>query len=526
LKFPVTIMREWILYQYSKEKIMNLEHKLSSKSFFIFNLVLIGIIFGFSLAFLSFSCSTPGSGNIARAQESSSQVIIPQDALAVAEGLQRAFNAVAEKVLPSVVEVKTVSVQRRQSPNFNGIPWDFFFGPRGDRNDEQGQDREFRSRGMGSGIILRQDKDVYYVLTNNHVVEGASEVIIATKNGKEYPAEVAGKDSRRDLAVISFKTQDSFPLAELGDSDTVKVGDWAIAMGNPLGEQFAFSVTIGVVSAVGRTGGPGGNINDFIQTDASINQGNSGGPLVNIRGEVIGINTWIASNNGGGSVGLGFAIPINNAKRAVDEIIKSGSVSDGWLGVSLVDPDRETMQALGLEGKRGTMAAQVFMGSPAEKGGICPGDFITHVDKKEVRGTTQLTQTVGNIKPGERAIFTIIRDGASRDFTIVIEARTDTVAAENKKLWPGIVVFSLTDEIRSSLNLEKDAQGLFVGQVTPESPSAIVGLQRGDRITAVNDTPVKDLAAFYKALREKTDKELWFSFIRGSSTLDSLKFKR
>jgi S1-C subfamily serine protease len=328
------------------------------------------------------------------------------------------------------------------------------------------------------------------------------------------------------LAIISFKTSDRFNLANLGDSDRVKVGDWAIAMGNPLSQQFAFSVTIGIVSAVGRTGGPGQNINDFIQTDASINQGNSGGPLVNIRGEVIGINTWIASNAGGGSVGLGFAIPINNAKRVIDEIIKSGSVSDGWLGVSLVDPDRETMQALGITGRRGSLAMQVFLGSPADKGGICPGDFITHLDKREVQGTNQLTQMVGAIKPGERAVFTVIRDGVTRDFDVRIEARTDTIAAEHNKLWPGVVLVTLTDEVRNSLRLGNDAQGLYVAQVIGESPAAIVGLQRGDRITAVNDTPVRDLASFYKTLREKTARELWFSFIRGDSTLDSLKFRR
>ena len=505
---------------------MNLMQRLSSKSFFIFNLVLIGIIFGFSLAFLSFSCTTPRNGNIAHAQvsSSSSPVVIPQDSLAIAEGLQTAFNAVSEKVLPSVVEVRTVSVQRRQAPNFNGVPWDFFFGPRGDRNAPEGQEREFRSQGMGSGIIIRQDRDVYYVLTNNHVVERTTEVVIATLDEKEYPAEVVGTDVRRDLAVVSFKTSDRFSLADLGDSDIVKVGDWAIAMGNPLGQHF--SVTMGIVSAVGRTGGPGGNINDFIQTDASINQGNSGGPLVNIRGEVIGINTWIASNAGGGSVGLGFAIPINNAKRVLEEIIRTGNVNDGWLGVSLLDPDRDMLAALNLTGRRGALAAQVFLGSPADKGGIRPGDFITHVDKKEVRGTTNLTQMVGDIKPGERAVFTVIRDGAPRDFDVRIEARTDEVAADSKKLWPGVMAFSLNDELRSSLNLDKDAQGLYVAQVIPETPAAVVGLQRGDRITAVNDTPVKNLAEFYKALREKTDRELWFSFIRGDSTLDSLKFRR
>ena len=505
---------------------MNLIRKLSSRSLFIFNLVFIGIIFGFSLALLTFSCAIPGNGNVARAQEISSRMAIPHEALNVAESLQTVFNAVANNVLPSVVEVKTVSVQRQRSQGFNGIPWDFFFGPRGDRGEGQGQEREFRSRGLGSGIIVRHDRDLYYVLTNNHVVEGTSEILIATKDGKEYPADLVGRDSRRDIAVVSFKTTDSFPMAELGDSDNVKVGDWAIAMGNPLGEQFAFSVTVGIVSAVGRTGGPSQNINDFIQTDASINQGNSGGPLVNIRGEVIGINTWIASNSGGGSIGLGFAIPINNAKRSVDEIIRSGSVSDGWLGVQLTDPDRETMRALGIAGKRGALALQVFLGSPADKGGIRPGDFITHVDKKEIQGTNQLTQVVGNTNPGERVVFTVIREGASRDFTVTIEARTDTVATENNKLWPGLILLTLTDDIRSSLELDADAQGLYVAQVLNETPAAIVGLLRGDRIIAVNDTPVSDLTSFYKVLREKTDRELWFTFIRGNNTLDSIRFRR
>jgi Do/DeqQ family serine protease len=503
---------------------MNLMQRLSTKKFFVFNLVLIGVIFGFSLAFLSFSCSTPRAKNVAQAQEPAASAVIPQDALAVAEGLQTAFRSVADKVLPSVVEIKTVSVQRRQTPNFNGSPWEFFFGPR--EGSPDGQEREFRSQNMGSGIIVRQNKDLYYVLTNNHVVDGASEIQVATMDGKEYAAELVGKDSRRDLSIISFKTGDSFPLAALGNSDDVRVGDWAIAMGNPLGEQFAFSVTMGIVSAVGRVGGPAGNINDFIQTDAPINQGNSGGPLVNIRGEVVGINTWIASNNGGGSVGLGFAIPINNAKRSIDEFIRSGSVNDGWLGVSLIDTDRDMAQALGVEGKRGALASQVFLGSPADKGGIRPGDFITHVDGKEVRGTTQLTQMVGDIRPGDKAAFTVIRDGVSRNFEVKIETRTDEVAAENKKLWPGLVVISLTDSIRSSLNLDKDAQGLYVANVIAETPAAVVGLQRGDRITAVNDTPVKDMASFYKALREKTDRELWFSFIRGDTTLESLKYKR
>jgi Do/DeqQ family serine protease len=502
---------------------MNVLHKLSSKNLFVFNLVLIGVIFGFSLAFLSFSCSTPQTQKTVQAQEN--PVIIPEDALAVAEGLQTVFRSVADKVLPSVVELKTVSIRRQQAPNFNGIPWEFFFGPREGGPNGQGQEREYRSQGLGSGIIVRQVKGSYYILTNNHVVSDANEIIVAANDGKEYPAELVGKDERKDLAMISIKTNDVLPIAVLGDSDKVRVGDWSIAVGNPLG--FMSSVTMGIVSAVGRTGGPGGNINDFIQTDTSINQGNSGGALVNIRGEVIGINTWIASNSsGGGSVGLGFAIPINNAKRSIDDFINTGSVSYGWLGVSLIDPNKENLQALGLEGKRGALATQVFIGSPAEKGGIRPGDFITHVDTREMRDMSNLTRVVGELRPGDRATFTIIRDGAAQDIQVRIEARTDQIAADNKKLWPGVYPVALTDSVRTSLELDKDAKGLYVAEVIADSPSDVIGLKRGDLITGINGETVRDMAGFYKLLREKTGKELWFSFTRGDTSLETLKFKR
>ncbi|MDR0525968.1 MAG: Do family serine endopeptidase [Spirochaetaceae bacterium] len=500
---------------------MNLTKKLSSKNFFIFNLVLLGVIFGFSLAFLSFSCSTSQAKKTARAEEN--PIIIPENALSVAEGLQTAFSAAANKILPSVVELKTVSTKRQQNTN---SPWDFFFGP---RQNEDGQDREYRSQGLGSGIIVRQSKDLYYVLTNYHVVGDVNEIVVVDNNGKEFPAELIGKDDRKDLAMVSFKSPEAYPLAVLADSDAVKVGDWTIAVGNPLG--FMSSVTMGIVSAVGRTpvgGGPGNNINDFIQTDASINQGNSGGALVNIRGEVIGINTWIATNGSvGGSIGLGFAIPINNAKRSINEFITSGSISYGWLGVSLIDPDRDTRRGLGIEGKQGALAAQVFLGSPADKGGIRPGDFITQVNGKEVRGMNPLTLMVGDLKPGDRAKFTVIRDGVSKDFDVRIESRTDTVAADNKKLWPGVHVAVLSDALREALKLDKASDnGIYVTQLIAETPAAIIGLQRGDQITGINGESIKDIAGFYKLLREKTDKELWFNIVRGTAALETLKFKR
>jgi Do/DeqQ family serine protease len=498
---------------------MNLVKRLSSKGFFVFNLVLLGAIFGFSLAFLSFSCTSP-TGTKAKAEESPRSVVIPQDALSAAENLQTAFRSISDKVLPSVVELKTVSIRRQQVPNFNGIPWEFFFGTPNEGNGE----REFRSQGLGSGIIVRKDGSTYYVLTNFHVVGDATEISVALNDGTELPVKLVGKDDRKDLAMVSFNYQEDLPLAVLGDSDTVKVGDWAIAIGNPLG--FMSSMTMGIVSAVGRTGGPAGNINDFIQTDTSINQGNSGGALVNIRGEVIGINTWIASSSGGGSVGLGFAIPINNAKRSIDEFIDKGEISYGWLGVSLTDPDKDMVQALNLTGRRGAMVSQLFLGSPAEKGGIQPGDFITSLNGKEVRGMNHLTLMVGDLKPGDRAVFSVVRDGASQDIQVHIEERKNETAAENNKLWPGVYVVPITDTIRDTLKLKAETEGLYVGQVIAKSPAAVVGLLRQDIITAVNNEKIRDLNGFYKVIREKAGKELWFEVQRGDSTLETPKYKR
>ena len=477
--------------------------KLTSKNLLFFNLILIGVIFGGFLAFFSFFRNDSETRNIAYAQEIT-PIEIPLSAFASAEALQRTLNAVTERVLPSVVEIRTVLTAPQR---FHGIPHD--------------------ASGMGSGVIVRRNRNVFYVLTNNHVIGGATRIVIAVKGGAEYPGEVVGRDSRRDLAIVSFRSTGNFPVAELGDSDNVKVGDWAIAVGNPLG-QFAFSVTMGIVSAVGRSGGPGGNINDFIQTDASINQGNSGGPLINIRGEVIGINTWIAIAGpaSGGNVGLGFAIPINNTKRAIDEFIAHGELSEGWLGVTLTDPDRMTAIDLGIIGKTGSLLVYLSLGSPADRGGIRVGDFFTHVDDRVVQGTNHLIQMISDIAPGQRAVFRIFRNGVSIDVSVILEDRRAQRASSNINLWPGISVHLLTDDIRSALRLDRDAQGLVVSQVIDGSPGAITGLRLGDRIIAVNDIPVNDLLSFFRVLGEETETELWFTFIRAGNTLNSARFIR
>jgi Do/DeqQ family serine protease len=497
---------------------MRLNERLASKNFFIFNLVLIGAIFGFSLAFLSFSCSTPSSKT---AHAESVPAVVPSDALSVAESLQTAFRSVADTVLPFVVEVQVVEVKTQQVPRSNGIPWEFFFGnPEG---QNEGGEREYRSQGLGSGIIVRRNGETYYVLTNQHVIGEASEINIITNGAKEFTAALVGKDQRKDLALVSFESKDTFPVAVLGDSDAVRVGDWAIAVGNPLG--LMSSVTMGIVSAVGRTGGPAENINDFIQTDAAINQGNSGGALVNIRGEVVGINTWIASPSGG-SVGLGFAIPINNAKKALDDFISSGQIKYGWLGVSLIDSDKDIAKDLGVEGKKGALASQVFLASPADKGGILPGDFITHLNGKEMRGRDQLVLAVGDLKAGETAEFTLIRNKAERKVQVRIEERKDDVAAENAKIWPGVILVPLTADIRSALKLDANAKGLYVVEAIAKSPAAVMGVQRGDRIIGVNGQSVEDLASFYRLLNEKNGSELWFEVLRGDTKLETMRYKR
>ncbi|MDR1230310.1 MAG: Do family serine endopeptidase [Spirochaetaceae bacterium] len=500
---------------------MSFVKRLYSKDFFIFNLVLIGVIFGFSLAFLSFSCSAPQK----KAGAQQSAVVIPQSSLETAEDLQNVFRAVAEKVQPSVVALRTESVQRQQVPQFDGVPWEWFFGPRG--NEEQSpRQREYRAQGLGSGFIVRQSGDTYYVLTNNHVVAQADKISVEMNDGNAttYDAVVVGSDSRKDLALVSFTSKESYPLATLGNSEDVRVGDWAIALGNPL--NFMFSVTMGIVSAVGRQGGPGSTINDFIQTDASINQGNSGGPLVNIRGEVIGINTWIASSTGGGSVGLGFASTINGAKRTIDEFIENGAVSYGWLGVTLQEAGRDMLDQLGVGGQQGALVTMLFTGSPADKGGVRPGDYVIRLNGEPVRSVPDLQMKVGDIKPGERAQFRVIRDKAEMDITVRIEQRDDKTAADNSKLWPGVSITPLTSSVREELDIGNAVEGVLAIGVTSASPAEIVGLSNRDIITAINGEPVRDAASFYKALREKTARELWFEVRRGTSTVETLRFKR
>ncbi|MCL1818163.1 MAG: trypsin-like peptidase domain-containing protein, partial [Spirochaetaceae bacterium] len=323
---------------------MKLRGFFSSQKVLVFNLVFLGIIFGFSLALLSFSCSTraPSAAQTAYAQD------VGREGIKTLESLQGSFRSISEKVRPCVVTVSVSSVRRQGQQGDRNMPWFYYFFGRPDEGEAP--DREFRNNGIGSGVILKKNGSTYYVLTNNHVVGKADDIKIHLFDGREFSTKLVGKDERKDLAVVSFETSEDLPIAAVGDSSTLHVGDWVLAVGTPFGLES--TVTAGIVSALGRRGGPDGNISDFIQTDASINQGNSGGALVNLAGDLVGINTWITSPTGG-SIGLGFAIPINNVKKAVDDLIERGAVQYGWLGVTISSLNADMVSSLQVPDGRG-----------------------------------------------------------------------------------------------------------------------------------------------------------------------------
>ncbi len=465
----------------------------------------ISAILCFTMLGLTASCS--GKERVKSAvtafADTESSTSIPADSLSVVEALQNVFRSVSSEVLKSVVEVDVVETKTRPANPFADIPFFFFGQPNGDNEGS----REYKQSGLGSGVIVRKDGNTYYVLTNEHVAGSADEISVKLYDSREFTCKLVGKDERKDIALLSFESKDDIPVASLGDSDKVQSGDICFAMGTPLG--YFGSVTQGIVSATGRDGSGIGNISDFIQTDAAINQGNSGGPLVNIYGEIIGINTWIASQSGG-SQGLGFAIPINNVKKAISDFISDGKVTYGWMGVSLTALDKDYEKALGIDGKKGAFVAQIFLNSPAAKGGIQAGDFIIALNGKNVKDVDQLVRDVGDLRVGETADFTVIRGGKQIHVSVKIEGRDDSIVTDNSKLWPGFMAHPITEEIRKEMKLDNSVKGVVVTNVQAKSPAAALRIQNGDIITAVNGKPVTNISEFYNELVTK-QKEIWFS---------------
>jgi len=425
--------------------------------------------------------------------------------------MQYSFRSVAGKVLPAVVELKVVEIIKQQIPQ-QGWPWGFIYPY---QNEGKGQEREFKSSGLGSGVIVRRDGNTYYILTNAHVAGEADEIMVVLNDETEYPATLVGKDERRDLALVKFTSRESIPVAEMGDSDQLYVGDWVLAVGSPFG--FVSSVTAGIVSATGRQG-PENNISEFIQTDAAINKGNSGGALVNLDGEVIGINTWIAAPTGG-NVGLGFAIPINDAKQAIDDFIQKGRVDYGWLGATVTNVSESIAEEMDLGTTRGAFIHDVYLGSPAEKGGILPGDFITEIDGTPVNDGNDLVRIIGSKRAGDKSVFTLIRNGDSMTTTLRIGERDDQekILSRQDKLWPGMIVASLNEDIKEELQLPQSSSGIIIVNLEQNSKPYIGGLRQYDIITEINGRRINGLKDFYQAVNDQSQRKLEIVFTRQGS---------
>lgn len=429
------------------------------------------------------------------------------------------FVSLARKLAPILVNVSTrqkVSREQGDSSPFGendpfGEFWRRFFGqpfgaPRGGGMQEQ----------LGSGFII-DAKGI--VVTNNHVVENADKITVKLSDERQFEGKLVGRDPKTDLAVIRIGDgKENFPVAPLGDSNQLQVGEWVVAMGSPFG--LSNSVTAGIVSAKGRNIGAG-PYDNFIQTDASINPGNSGGPLINLRGEVIGINTAIFSQTGG-NLGIGFALPINLAKEILPELIKTGKVTRGWLGVSIQRVTPDIAEALGIEKERGALVADVVEGGPAARAGIKSGDLIVEYDGKTIDEANQLPILVAETPVGKSVTVTVMRDHKRIPLTAKIEElkeENQAVASAEKSGKVGLSVENVTPEVAKSLGLKR-ARGVVVTAVQPGSPASDAGLRRGDVILELNRQPIGNVSELHTLLDQaKQGANLLFLISRGGNNL-------
>jgi serine protease Do len=402
------------------------------------------------------------------------------------------YAPIVERVMPAVV---TIRVEKRAAmiPTDQQIPEEFrrFFGdqlPQGPRGQRQPRGIQ---RGLGSGVIASQDG---YILTNNHVVEGVDSVRVELPDNRTFTAKVVGTDPATDLAVVKIDAK-SLPTLVFGDSDAVKVGDVALAIGNPL--NVGQTVTSGIISAKGRQTPDGSDgYQDFLQTDAAINHGNSGGALVNAGGQLIGINSQILSPSDG-NIGLGFAIPSNLAKNVMDQLIANGTVRRAKLGVRVQRITADMAASLGLSSSQGALISEVDAGSPAANAGLKQGDVITHYNGKAVADNNQLRNAVASTAPGTSVPVQILRNGKSETVQATVgelaaaKERSDGPSAERGRGKYGMSVQPLTPEIAEGAGVPRGTQGLIVTDVDPSGIAADSGLQDGDVIEKVNGTPVK-----------------------------------
>ena len=413
---------------------------------------------------------------------------VPRDILAT----QQAFTTLVKVVNPSVVNISTIGKKKLVQPFFEFSPlFEDFFGGRGGRPQYR------RESSLGSGFIINKDG---YIVTNDHVVRDAESIQVKLSNEAVYSGKVIGSDPKTDIAIIKISAKESLPAAVLGDSDKLQVGQWAIAIGNPFG--LDRTVTVGVISATGRSNMGIETYEDFIQTDASINPGNSGGPLLNVYGEVIGINTAIVA----AGQGIGFAIPINMAKQVVSQLIKKGSVTRGWLGVSIQPVTEEVAQSFGLNKARGALVSDIVAGGPAEKAGIRQGDIITRFNGTEIKDVRQMQRLVADTPVGKQVQIELFREGKTVKLTLA-PAPSDSAPALRQKsteVEPGLIGL-LVQELPKDLRLS-GLRGVLVTEVEQDSLAAESGVQRGDIILSVNQKKVGSVADYVKAMKDAEKK--------------------
>lgn len=443
-------------------------------------------------------------------------LVIAQALMAAAQARPDTFADLAEKVSPSVVNITTsttVAARSGPAPNIpEGSPFEDFFRDFMDRNDNDPRPR--RSQALGSGFVISEDG---YIVTNNHVIAEADEILIEFFSGEELPAEVIGTDPNTDLALLKVESDEPLAFVPWGDSEASRVGDWVMAMGNPLGQ--GFSISAGIISARGRA--LSGSYDDFIQTDAAINRGNSGGPLFNMQGEVIGVNTAILSPNGG-SIGIGFAMSSRVATNVIEQLQEFGETRRGWLGVRIQDVTEDLAEGLGLETASGALVTDVPDG-PALDAGMESGDVILSFDGVDVQDTRELVQQVGNTAVGKAVRVVVFRDGETQTLLVTLGRREDAeraVPASVETEEPqepaekdvlGLTITAMTEELREQLGLGSSASGLVVQGVDETTEAFEKGLRAGDVITEAGQERVEtiaDLEARIEAAREAGRKSL------------------
>lgn len=440
---------------------------------------------------------------------------------------QTGFAPVVKKVLPAVVNIASSKVSKVPTEFFGQLPDDpmfrQFFG-----NDFNRQFRaprqapEQREQGLGSGVVMTQDG---YILTNNHVVDGASSVTVTLADKREFKARVIGTDPKSDIAVLKIDAS-SLPSITVADSSKVQVGDYALAVGDPFG--VGQTVTMGIVSATGRSHLGIEQYEDFIQTDAPINPGNSGGALVNDRGELIGINTAIIAHGSEGNQGIGFAIPANMARNVMEQIVEHGKVTRAYLGIVPQDVTPDLAKQFGEKETRGALVADVSADSPAQKAGLERGDIILEVNGKPVADSNDLRMTISMMPPDSEANLKVFRNGSAKQIEVRLSTLpTEEAAAHSEgnsngsasSALAGVSVENLDADSARELGLSPNTKGVVVTNVDPSSEAAEAGLRRGDVIQEVNRQPVNNTADFERAVRSSKDKKPLLLVDRNGSTM-------